>query len=51
MKGGKTGAAIQPDDSANSLLAKIQSKKHYFNFTADELDLVKQWVDAGAPER
>jgi nitrate/TMAO reductase-like tetraheme cytochrome c subunit len=51
MKGGKDGAVIVPNDSANSLLVKIQSDKHYFNLSAEELDLVKQWIDAGAPER
>jgi hypothetical protein len=30
---------------------KIQSEKHFFNLTSEELDLVKQWIDAGAPER
>ena len=51
MKGSKTGAVIVPNDSANSLLVKIQSEKHFFNLATDELDLVKQWIDAGAPER
>lgn len=51
MKGGKDGAVIIPNDSANSLLVKIQSAKHYLNLTAEELDLIKQWIDAGAPER
>jgi nitrate/TMAO reductase-like tetraheme cytochrome c subunit len=51
MKGGKDGAVIIPNDSANSLLVKIQSAKHYLNLAAAELDLIKQWIDAGAPER
>jgi nitrate/TMAO reductase-like tetraheme cytochrome c subunit/mono/diheme cytochrome c family protein len=51
MKGGKEGALVVPGDSANSLLVKIQSEKHFFNLTSEELDLVKQWIDAGAPER
>jgi nitrate/TMAO reductase-like tetraheme cytochrome c subunit/mono/diheme cytochrome c family protein len=51
MKGGKDGTVITPNDSANSLLVKIQSEKHFFNLSAEELDLVKQWIDAGAPER
>ena len=29
MKGGKDGAVIVPGDSANSLLVKIQSEKHF----------------------
>jgi mono/diheme cytochrome c family protein len=51
MKGGGDGAVIAPNDSANSLLVKIQSEKHFFNLTPEELDLVKQWIDAGAPEK
>ncbi len=51
MKGSESGAVIVPDDSANSLLIKIQSEKHFFNLSADDLELVKQWIDAGAPEK
>jgi len=51
IKGGKDGAVIVPNDSANSLLIKIQSEKHYFNLTPEELALVKQWIDAGALEK
>jgi hypothetical protein len=51
MKGGTDGAVIVPNDSANSLLVKIQSEKHYLNFTEEELDVVKQWIDAGASEK
>jgi hypothetical protein len=51
MKGGKDGAVIVPNDSANSLLVKIQSDKHFFNLSPEELDLVKQWIDAGALEK
>ena len=52
MKGGKDGAVIVPGDSANSLLFKIQSAGgHFANLTADELEVIKQWIDAGAPEK
>jgi mono/diheme cytochrome c family protein len=51
MKGGKDGAVIAPNDSANSLLVKIQSEKHFFNLTPEELALVTKWIDAGAPEK
>ncbi len=49
MKGGKNGAVITPNDSANSLLVNIQSAQHFANLSAEELALVKQWIDAGAP--
>jgi nitrate/TMAO reductase-like tetraheme cytochrome c subunit len=51
MKGGKDGVIVIPGDSADSLLIKIQSEKHFHNLSADELTLVKQWIDAGALEK
>jgi mono/diheme cytochrome c family protein len=51
MKGGKDGAVITPNDSANSLLIKVQSEKHFFNLESAELDMVTKWIDAGAPEK
>ena len=49
IKGGKDGAVVIFNDSANSPLVKIQSAQHFANLSADELALVKQWIDAGAP--
>ena len=51
MKGSRSGAVILPGDSANSLLVKIQSEKHFANFSPEELALIIQWIDAGAPEK
>jgi uncharacterized membrane protein len=51
MKGGDKGPVINPGDSANSLLIKIQSQKHFANFTPEELALIIQWIDAGAVEK
>ena len=51
MKGGKDGVIVVPGNSAGSLLIKIQSAQHFRNLTADELALVKQWIDAGALEK
>ncbi len=51
MKGGKDGAVVTPNDSANSKLVEVQSAKHFANLSAEQLDLVKQWIDAGAPEK
>jgi nitrate/TMAO reductase-like tetraheme cytochrome c subunit len=50
LKGSENGAVILPGDGANSLLVKIQSEKHFANFTPEELALIIQWMDAGAPE-
>ena len=51
MKGGKDGAVITPGDPANSLLVKIQTDKHFMNLLPEELDLVRAWIAAGAPEK
>lgn len=51
MKGGKDGPIIVPGDSANSKLVQIQSAKHFMNLLPEELDLVKAWIAAGAPEK
>ena len=40
MQGGQAGTLI-----------KIQSAKHFANLTPEELELVKQWIDAGAIEK
>jgi hypothetical protein len=50
MKGGDSGPVIFEGDSAGSLLVKIQSGAHFATFSADELNVVKKWIDAGAPE-
>jgi hypothetical protein len=52
MKGGANGAVIVPGDSADSLLFQIQSAgKHFAKLTPEELEIIKQWIDAGAPEK
>ena len=51
MKGGKDGAVVTAGDSANSLIVKVQSDKHFANLSDDELKLLIQWIDAGAPEK
>jgi hypothetical protein len=51
MKGSTEGVVVVPNDAANSLLVKIQSSQHFANFGDEELTLIKQWIDAGAPEK
>jgi mono/diheme cytochrome c family protein len=51
MKGGKDGAVIVPGDPANSLLIKKQSAQHFGQLSASELQLVTEWIKAGAPEK
>jgi len=52
MKGGKDGAVILPGDSANSLIVQVQSGgKHFANLLQNELEILIQWIDGGAPEK
>jgi NapC/NirT cytochrome c family, N-terminal region/Planctomycete cytochrome C len=51
MQGGKDGAVILAGDSAGSLLVQVQSAQHFANLSTADLDLIKQWIDAGAPEK
>lgn len=52
MKGGSDGPVIIAGDAANSKLVQIQSAGgHFANLTADELEIIKQWINAGAPEK
>ncbi len=53
MKGSAEGPVIVPGDTANSLLVAIQSgpQNHFGQLTPEELELVRGWIDDGAPER
>ena len=52
MKGSSNGAIVLPGDSANSILFQIQSAGgHFANLTAEELAIVRQWIDEGALEK
>ena len=51
IKGGGDGPVIIPGDSAHSKLVEIQSGDHFANLSIQELEAVKQWIDAGAPEK
>jgi len=52
MYGGQDGVVIVPGMSADSLLFQVQSAgKHFAKLTAEELEIVKKWIDNGAPEK
>jgi cytochrome b subunit of formate dehydrogenase len=52
LAGGKDGAVILPGDSANSPLIAIQTAGgHAGQLSPDELAKIKEWIDAGAPEK
>lgn len=52
MAGGESGPAIVPGDPDNSLLVQKLSgdPPHFTQFTPQELELVIQWIAAGAPK-
>jgi nitrate/TMAO reductase-like tetraheme cytochrome c subunit len=52
MLGGDNGLVIVPGDPEASRLVQIQigDQPHFSRFTPDELELVIQWIAAGAPE-
>ena len=53
LQGGQSGPAIIPGDPQGSLLVQKQSgeQPHFGQLTTQELDLVIQWITAGAPEK
>lgn len=51
VKGGDNGVVIVAGDSASSELVRVQSGEHFATFSAEELELVIQWIDAGAPQQ
>ncbi|HJW89174.1 MAG TPA: c-type cytochrome domain-containing protein, partial [Anaerolineales bacterium] len=52
LKGGTGGPAIVPGDAENSLVVIKQSgaQPHFGQLAPEELDLVIEWIQAGAPE-
>jgi mono/diheme cytochrome c family protein len=57
LKGGNTGPALEPGKPDKSLLIELihfnemPPKKSKSRVTADELKLLKAWIEAGAPEK
>ncbi len=53
IQGGTNGPVIIPGDSAASLLIQKQSGSlpHFGQLTPEELNLVIEWIKAGAPEK
>jgi hypothetical protein len=50
MAGGEDGPVIIEGDGASGKLIEVQSGSHFATFSDEELDVVKIWIDAGAPE-
>jgi len=52
MKGGQDGKVFLPGDPAGSLIIqKQQAGGHPGQLTAEEIELVSQWIATGAPEK
>jgi cytochrome b subunit of formate dehydrogenase/cytochrome c553 len=52
MKGGNSGVAIVPGEAAGSLLIqKVEGGHQSDKWTAEELQIIKQWIQAGALEK
>ena len=52
LAGGAGGPAIVPGDPAASLLVSKQSgeQPHYVQLSPEEIEMIEQWIEAGAPE-
>jgi nitrate/TMAO reductase-like tetraheme cytochrome c subunit/mono/diheme cytochrome c family protein len=53
LAGGFSGPAVIPGDPDASLLVQRQSgeQAHFGQFSQQELDLIIEWIEAGAPEK
>jgi mono/diheme cytochrome c family protein len=51
IKGGAKGAVVIPGNADTSPLTVVQAGSHPGKFSAGEMELVKKWIDAGAPEK
>ena len=52
MSGSDNGPVIIPGNSADSVLYQVQNAgAHFAKLVTDELEIIKQWIDNGAPEK
>jgi nitrate/TMAO reductase-like tetraheme cytochrome c subunit len=50
MAGSDDGPVVIPGNPDESLIVIVQSGEHFGHLDQDQLELVKQWIAAGAPE-
>ena len=50
MAGGKDGKVITPGDPDSSAVVQLISAGHFAKFNDDDMQLVTDWIAAGAPE-
>jgi hypothetical protein len=51
MAGSSNGPVVVIGDPGHSKLVEVQSGEHFGKLSNEELELVKQWIAAGAPEK
>jgi nitrate/TMAO reductase-like tetraheme cytochrome c subunit len=51
LAGSSSGPVIVPGDVAHSKLVEVQSGDHFGKLSNEELELVKEWIAGGAPEK
>jgi nitrate/TMAO reductase-like tetraheme cytochrome c subunit len=53
MAGSSNGPVINPNDAGGSMLVQAQSAEqpHFGQFSPEELEIVINWINAGAPEK
>jgi hypothetical protein len=52
LKGGKSGAGIVPNNLEESVVYQIQSAgSHFGQLAEEEIAVLRQWIEAGAPEK
>jgi hypothetical protein len=53
LQGGRNGPALVPGDPVASLLVQRQAgrRAHFGQVLAEELEALKGWIAAGAPEK
>jgi hypothetical protein len=49
MRGGDNGTVILPGNAAESRLIQVQLGDHFNVFTSEELEIVRRWINLGAP--
>lgn len=50
MAGSKNGVVVVPGNAAESVIVKVQQSGHAVQFSAEELNLLIEWIDSGAIE-
>jgi nitrate/TMAO reductase-like tetraheme cytochrome c subunit len=51
MAGSDNGPVVEPDSADASLIVQVQTGEHYANLTPEDLQLLIDWIDQGAPQQ